>query len=86
MAGRRAIDAPSGGYAMKNIRRLLLAAASDASDVATTVKKWVADFNKGGMKAFVEVTADRAYMIYPARFSDREKGKPAVYRGAWTGH
>jgi ketosteroid isomerase-like protein len=110
------------------------AAASDTSDVAATVKKWVDDFNKGDMKTFLaacapsasvvdgfppyawptctdwinayhannkvirltdgtlwigkaiytEVAGDHAYVIYPARFSDREKGKPVVYKGSWT--
>jgi hypothetical protein len=110
------------------------AAASDTSDVAATVKKWVRDFNKGDMQSFLaacascvpvidgfppyawttcadwmnayksnskaielaggklwvgkpsytEVTGDRAYVIYPATFSDTEKGKPVVYKGSWT--
>jgi ketosteroid isomerase-like protein len=30
------------------------------------------------------VTGGQAYMVYPARFSDREKDKPTVYTGTWT--
>jgi len=37
-----------------------------------------------GKPAYAEVTKDRAYMIYPATFSDQEQGKPVVYRGTWT--
>jgi hypothetical protein len=37
-----------------------------------------------GKPVYSEVTAEHAYLIYPARFSDLEKGKPVVYRGAWT--
>ena len=37
-----------------------------------------------GKPTHVEVTADHAYMIYPATFFDAENGKPVVYRGAWT--
>jgi hypothetical protein len=31
-----------------------------------------------------DVTGNTAYMIYPATFSDKENGKPVVYRGTWT--
>lgn len=30
------------------------------------------------------MTGNTAYMIYPATFSDKEKGKSIVYRGTWT--
>jgi len=110
------------------------ASATDATDVATTINKWIADFNKGDMKTFVaacaphasviddfapyawptcadwingyealgksiqatggtlaigkashaEVTRDHAYMVFPATFSDTEKGKPVVEKGTWT--
>ncbi len=37
-----------------------------------------------GKPLYTEVTADRAYMIYPATFTDAQKGKPVVYKGSWT--
>jgi ketosteroid isomerase-like protein len=37
-----------------------------------------------GKPDYTDVTADHAYVIYPATFSDKEKGKPVVYKGAWT--
>jgi ketosteroid isomerase-like protein len=37
-----------------------------------------------GKPDYTEVTADHAYVIYPATFSDKEKGKPVLYKGAWT--
>jgi hypothetical protein len=37
-----------------------------------------------GNPLYTEVTADRAYMIYPATFTDTQKGKPVVYKGSWT--
>jgi len=108
--------------------------ASDESDVAATVRRWIRDFNLGDMNSFLAacapsaavvdgfppyawitcsdwmadyrenskaieltdgrlsvgkpivswVTGDRAYVIYPAKFSDQEKGKPVIYRGTWT--
>jgi hypothetical protein len=112
----------------------LPAVASDATDVQAVVAKWVADFNKGDMPAFLdvcaprvavvdgfppyawtsceewiadyeannkrieatpgklwigkpvysEITADHAYLIYPARFVDTQKGKTVTYKGTWT--
>ena len=38
-------------------------AATDASDVNATITKWVADFNKGDMKAFVAACASRAAVV-----------------------
>ncbi len=108
--------------------------ASDVTDVQALVAKWVADFNKGDVPAFLdvcaprvavvdgfppyawttcedwiadydannkrleatpgtlwigkplyrEVTADHAYLIYPARFVDTQKGKTVTYKGTWT--
>jgi ketosteroid isomerase-like protein len=110
------------------------AAPSDESDVKAAIEKWVADFNKGDLKAVVaacapraaivdgfppyawqtcadwmngyeannkaldathgtltigapiytEVMGSHAYFIYPATFSDTQKGKPVVYKGHWT--
>ena len=37
--------------------------ASDASEVAATIHKWVGDFNKGDMKAFTTVCAPNAAII-----------------------
>jgi ketosteroid isomerase-like protein len=34
------------------------------------------------VSAFSE--GDRAYLVYPATFSDKEDGKPVVYNGTWT--
>ena len=109
-------------------------AASDKSDIAAVVKKWIGDFNKGDMKAFTaacapntaivdafppyawtscaswmsdydtnnkaiegtdgklwigkpvyfEETGAHAYTNYPVKFSDRQKGKPVVYKGDWA--
>jgi hypothetical protein len=110
------------------------ASASDLSDVKAVIQKWVADLDKGDIKAFVaacepragvidgfppyawgscadwmsaydannkriqatpgvvsigrplytELTGGRAYMIYPATFTDVQNGKTAVYKGTWT--
>ncbi|HXS05595.1 MAG TPA: hypothetical protein VN723_02300 [Rhizomicrobium sp.] len=38
-------------------------AASDASEVAAVVKKWVGDFNKGNLKAFVAGCAPNAAVV-----------------------
>ncbi len=58
---------------------------------------WIADYesnNKAiqathgtltiGKLIFEEITADRAYFIYPAIFRDVQKGKPVEYKGTWT--
>lgn len=37
-----------------------------------------------GKPLYTELTADRAYMIYPATFTDTQKGKKIVYIGSWT--
>lgn len=37
-----------------------------------------------GKPAYSEVSLDRAYIIYPATFSDTQKGKPVTYKGSWT--
>lgn len=37
-----------------------------------------------GKAIYTEVTAGRAYFIYPATFADTQKGKPVVYKGTWT--
>jgi hypothetical protein len=37
-----------------------------------------------GKPVYTEVRGDNAYMVYPASFTDREKGKAVVYRGVWT--
>jgi hypothetical protein len=63
----------------------------------TTCADWMNDYHANskaiqltdgrlwiGKPTHVEVTADHAYMIYPATFSDAENGKPVVYRGSWT--
>jgi ketosteroid isomerase-like protein len=37
-----------------------------------------------GKPVYTDVTGGRAYMIYPATFTDTQKGKPVVYQGSWT--
>ena len=37
-----------------------------------------------GAPAYSEVSFDRAYVIYPATFTDTQKGKPVTYKGSWT--
>ena len=37
-----------------------------------------------GRASYTEFSGDRAYVIYPATFSDLEKGKRVVYQGTWT--
>lgn len=37
-----------------------------------------------GAPVFTEVNAGRAYAVYPATFTDRQKGKPVTYTGRWT--
>jgi ketosteroid isomerase-like protein len=62
--------------ATTRLRRLLLATtgaltllaaspppASDATDVQAVITKWVADFNKGDMKAFVAACASKAAVV-----------------------
>lgn len=39
------------------------AAASDQSDVAATIKKWVSDFNNGDRKAFLAACAPRTSVV-----------------------
>lgn len=58
---------------------------------------WIADYqanNKAlqathgtleiGNPVYQEFNAGRAYLIYPATFSDMQKGKPVEYKGTWT--
>jgi hypothetical protein len=37
-----------------------------------------------GKPVYTELRAVRAYMIYPATFSDKEKRKSVAYHGTWT--
>jgi len=37
-----------------------------------------------GKPIYSEISGDRAYIIYPATFSDVQKGKPVSYKGSWT--
>lgn len=37
-----------------------------------------------GNPIYSEISGDRAYIIYPATFSDTQKGKPVSYKGSWT--
>jgi ketosteroid isomerase-like protein len=37
-----------------------------------------------GKPIYTELMGDRAYSIYPATFTDTQKGKPVVYKGTWT--
>src|SRR5882672_5985031 len=39
------------------------AAASDVSDVAATIQKWVADFNRGDMKSFLAACAPSVSVV-----------------------
>jgi hypothetical protein len=70
------LTSPSGGNTVKHVRDLFLAAAcalcvlaavpaaaSDASDIAATVKKWVSDFNKGDMKSFLAACAPNVSVV-----------------------
>jgi ketosteroid isomerase-like protein len=59
--------------------------------------EWIADYEKNnkalqathgtltiGNLIFEEIAGDRAYVIYPATFTDMQKGKEVVYKGTWT--
>ena len=37
-----------------------------------------------GDPIYTELTGNRAYLIYPATFTDTQKGKPVIYKGSWT--
>lgn len=37
-----------------------------------------------GAPTYSEISFDRAYVIYPATFTDTQKGKPVTYKGSWT--
>jgi hypothetical protein len=60
-------------------------------------KEWMADYesnNKAlqathgtleiGKPIYEELTARNAYMIYPATFTDTQRGKQVIYKGTWT--
>ena len=37
-----------------------------------------------GEPIYEEFNGNQAYLIYPATFSDEQKGTPVVYKGTWT--
>jgi hypothetical protein len=37
-----------------------------------------------GRPLYTELTGGHAYMIYPATFTNVQKGKTVVYKGTWT--
>ena len=39
---------------------------------------WVGD------AVYADVARDHAYLVYPAVFTDQEKGVPVTYKGTWT--
>ena len=60
-------------------------------------KEWMADYesnNKAlqaahgtleiGKSIYEELNAQSAYMLYPATFTDTQRGKQVIYKGTWT--
>ena len=63
----------------------------------TTCSDWMRDYQANnkvlaashgrlavGRLAYSEIRGDKAYYIYAATFSDKQAGKPVVYKGRWT--